>query len=66
MRLKITFYVVISVPRNVADHLDQSDESSGPIVIDYSEKRSLPITIPDYTTVHHAGERYVVSISHEL
>jgi hypothetical protein len=48
------------VPRNLADRLDQSDESSGPVVIDYSEKRALPITIPDCSTVHHAGERYVV------
>lgn len=53
---------VISVPRNIADRLDQSDESSGPVVIDYSEKRALPITIPDCSTVNHAGERYVVSV----
>lgn len=55
--------VVISVPRTVADNLDQSDDSSGPAPIDYSEKRSLPISIPDYHTVQHAGERYVVCIS---
>jgi len=55
--------VVISVPRTVADNLDQSDDSSGPAQIDYSEKRSLPISIPDCRTVQHAGERYVVRIS---
>jgi len=55
--------VVISVPRTVADNLDQSDDSSGPAPIDYSEKRSLPISIPDYHTVQHAGERYVVRIN---
>jgi len=55
--------VVISVPRTVADNLDQSDDSSGPAPIDYSEKRSLPISIPDYHTVQHAGERYVVCVS---
>jgi len=54
---------VISVPRTVADNLDQSDDSSGPAPIDYSEKRSLPISIPDYRTIQHAGERYVVSIA---
>jgi len=54
---------VISVPRTVADNLDQSDDSSGPAQIDYSEKRSLPISIPDYHTVQHAGERYVVCTS---
>ena len=54
--------VVISVPRTVADNLDQSDDSSGPSPIDYSEKRSLPITIPDYHTVQHAAERYVVRV----
>jgi len=53
---------VISVPRTVADNLDQSDDSSGPSPIDYSEKRSLPITIPDYHTVQHASERFVVRI----
>ena len=54
--------VVISVPRTVADNIDQSDDSSGPSPVDYSEKRSLPISIPDYRTVQQAGERYVVRI----
>jgi len=54
---------VISVPRTVADNLDQSDDSSGQAQIDYSEKRSLPISIPDYRTVQHTSERYVVCIN---
>ena len=28
--------------------------------VDYSEKRSLPITVPDYKHVHEGGERFVV------
>lgn len=54
---------VISVPRNVAEKLEPSDDSSGgPPVMDYSEKRSLPISIPDYQTLETNGEKYVVSM----
>ena len=28
--------------------------------VDYSEKRSLPITVPDYKHVQESGERFVV------
>ena len=28
--------------------------------VDYSEKRSLPITVPDYKHAHESGERFVV------
>ncbi|KAK3097157.1 hypothetical protein FSP39_006923 [Pinctada imbricata] len=51
---------VISVPEQVAERLEPSDDSSGPSYIDYSERRSLPISIPDYQTVEQAGERFVV------
>ncbi|XP_064648615.1 sorting nexin-27-like isoform X3 [Lineus longissimus] len=51
---------VISVPRQVAEKLEPSDESSGPSLIDYSEKRTLPISIPDYQTIERIGERFVV------
>ena len=54
---------VISVPRQVAERLEPSDESSGPSLYDYSEKRSLPISIPDYNTIDRSGEKYVVSTS---
>ena len=55
------FTTVISVPDQVADRLEPSDDSSGPSYIDYSERRSLPISIPDYQTVSQGGEKFVVS-----
>ncbi|GAB1606124.1 sorting nexin-27-like isoform X1 [Argonauta hians] len=51
---------VISVPDRVAERLEPSDDSSGPSLIDYSERRSLPISIPDYQSVETNGEKYVV------
>ncbi|XP_063432781.1 sorting nexin-27-like isoform X1 [Mytilus trossulus] len=51
---------VISVPDQVAERLEPSDDSSGPSYIDYSERRSLPISIPDYQTIEHAGDKFVV------
>lgn len=51
---------VLSVPDGVAEKLDPSEDSSGPSYIDYSERRSLPISIPDYQTVEKDGERFVV------
>ncbi|XP_076443593.1 sorting nexin-27-like [Babylonia areolata] len=51
---------VIWVPDQVAEKLEPSDDSSGPSYIDYSERRSLPISIPDYQNVAHGGEKFVV------
>ena len=51
---------VISVPHKVADKLEPSDDSSGPSLVDYSEKRSLPISIPDYNTHEKDREKFVV------
>ncbi|XP_025076754.1 sorting nexin-27-like [Pomacea canaliculata] len=51
---------VISVPEQVAEKLEPSDDSSGPSYIDYSERRSLPISIPDYHYVESNNEKYVV------
>ncbi|KAF2358919.1 Ras-associating (RA) domain [Trinorchestia longiramus] len=56
--LKLT---VISVSQKEAERLEPSDETSGFSYIDYSEKRSLPISIPDYSLVEsRTGEKYVV------
>ncbi len=52
------------MPRQVAERLEPSDDSSGPSLIDYSEKRSLPISIPDYNTEDKHGDKYVVSYRH--
>lgn len=52
---------MISVPDQVAERLEPSDDSSGPSYIDYSERRSLPISIPDYQAIESAGEKFVVS-----
>uniref|UniRef100_A0A2P2I1S2 Sorting nexin-27 n=1 Tax=Hirondellea gigas TaxID=1518452 RepID=A0A2P2I1S2_9CRUS len=44
-----------------AERLEPSEETSGFSYIDYSEKRSLPISIPDYSLVEsRTGEKYVV------
>lgn len=57
----ISLVVVISIPRRIAEKLEPSDDSSGPSPIDYSEKRSLPIAIPDFQFLESNGEKYVVS-----
>jgi sorting nexin-27 len=54
---------VISVTPQEADRLEPSDDS-GYSYIDYSEKRSLPISIPDYSIVTRNGEKYVVFSIH--
>ena len=54
---------MISVPRQVAERLEPSDDSSGPSLIDYSEKRSLPVSVPDYQTVDRDGEHFIVSLN---
>ena len=51
---------VISVPHQVAERLEPSDDSSGPSLVDYTEKRSLPISIPDYQSHDSERDRYVV------
>lgn len=49
------------MPTQAVERVETSDDSSGQSVIDYSERRSLPITIPDYQTVERNSEHYVVS-----
>lgn len=50
---------VISVTQQEAERLEPQDEGSGNSY-DYSEKRSLPLSVPDYTTSTKNGERFVV------
>ena len=38
-----------------------SDEMQSFPCVDYSEKRSLPISVPDYRYIDQDGERFVVS-----
>ena len=52
---------VISMPRHSYEMLERSDESSGPSVVDYSDRKPLPITIPDYQNVEQSGERFMVT-----
>jgi len=60
--LKLT---VISIAPDVAEKLENTVESSNSsMVIDYSDKRSLPITIPEYKTVEQHGEKFVVFCIH--
>ena len=50
---------MISLPASEVDRLEPPE--SGPVqYIDYSEKRSLPITIPDYKHVQESGEKFAV------
>lgn len=39
--------------------MEPQDDQGGYSYIDYSEKRSLPISIPDYNTINRNGERYI-------
>jgi len=43
-----------------AERLEPTEDPAGYTYIDYSEKRSLPISVPDYHYSEKAGERYVV------
>ncbi|XP_076330452.1 sorting nexin 27 isoform X3 [Tachypleus tridentatus] len=51
---------VISVTPQEAEKLEPSDDSSSYSYIDYSEKRSLPISVPDYNWVEKDSDRFVV------
>nr|CAG4651817.1 EOG090X05ZS [Triops cancriformis] len=51
---------VISVTPKEAERLEPSEETTGYSYIDYSEKRSLPISIPDYHYLDKRGEKFVV------
>lgn len=51
---------VISVTPEEADRLEPADVANYPCV-DYSEKRSLPISVPDFRYMDQDGERFVVS-----
>ena len=62
--LKLT---VISIAPEVAEKLENNVDSTGGhggLTIDYTDKRSLPITIPDYKTVERHGEKFVVFCIH--
>jgi sorting nexin-27 len=48
---------VISVTQQEAERLEPTDDNQ--VYYDYSEKRSLPISIPDYHYNERGGERYV-------
>ncbi|XP_037082859.1 sorting nexin-27-like [Pollicipes pollicipes] len=51
---------VISVSAQEAERLEPSEEGSTFSSVDYSEKRSLPISIPEYSTVERMNEKFVV------
>ncbi|XKL66009.1 hypothetical protein PGB90_009429 [Kerria lacca] len=51
--------VVLSVTSQEAERLEPDVHPTYPY-IDYSEKRSLPVSIPDYHYVERNGERFVV------
>ena len=43
-----------------AERLEPQEETAGYSYIDYSEKRSLPISVPDYRTADKKGDKYIV------
>ncbi|XP_066902630.1 sorting nexin-27 [Halyomorpha halys] len=51
---------VISVTPQEAERLEPSEDTTSYNYIDYSEKRSLPISIPDYHYLERDGERFAV------
>jgi len=62
--LKLT---VISIAPEVAEKLEKNVEPSNSASnynIDYTDKRSLPITMPEYKTVDRYGEKFVVFCIH--
>ncbi|XP_003745088.1 sorting nexin-27 [Galendromus occidentalis] len=56
-KLKLT---VISVTAQEAERLEPQEDSGGISYMDYSEKRSLPISIPDYTWCERGGEKFAI------
>ncbi|PAV58251.1 hypothetical protein WR25_11908 [Diploscapter pachys] len=52
--------IVISVPDEEIDRFEAGEESNISCRHDYSESRSLPVTIPSYHYVNDGLERYVV------
>lgn len=53
------FYFLIFKKLQEAERLEPSEDPSGYSYIDYSEKRSLPISIPDYNLVTRNSEKFV-------
>ena len=59
--------LVISIAPEVAEKLEQIPDTtngSSSIGIDYSDKRSLPLTVPEYKYVEKYGDKYVVFCIH--
>lgn len=53
---------VISVTAQEAERLEPTEEVSGYNYFDYSEKRSLPISVPNYHYLEKNGEKFVVCL----
>ncbi|RWS23388.1 Sorting nexin-27-like protein [Leptotrombidium deliense] len=51
---------VISVTASEAEKLEPGEDTSAFTCYDYSEKRSLPISIPDYNWHERSGEKFVL------
>lgn len=66
-KLRLT---LISVTAAEAERLEPHEDCGGISYVDYSEKRSLPISIPDYSWSEPqrgsgtTGEKFAVSIKH--
>ncbi|XP_051901802.1 sorting nexin-27-like [Pristis pectinata] len=51
---------LLSVPPHEVESLDPGDDSWGQSFYDYTEKQSIPISIPSYNHVEQNGEKFVV------
>ncbi|OQV24522.1 Sorting nexin-27 [Hypsibius exemplaris] len=55
---------VITVTQEDAERLEPLEEASSNFAIDYSERRSLPISIPEYKWIEKGGEKFTVFCIH--
>ena len=53
---------VISVPNFKEDQGEPSDDSSGYSYYDFSDRKPIPITVPDYRHVTSVGDKHVVRL----
>lgn len=57
---------VLSVPQPETDSLDPGDDGSAQSCYDYSDKQAVPISVPTYKHVEQNGEKFVVSVDHDI
>ena len=56
--------MVITLTQDEADRLEPQEEAASNFTFDYTERRSLPISIPEYKWVEKNGEKFTVFCIH--